>query len=218
MSSALILLTGHREAPYLIDYIRGYSTTLPIIHANDLEDLERECLPGRVLIAFCTAVIVPAALLDRLDRPAFNFHPGPPTYPGRHPESFAAYDGVIRFGATAHVMVPRVDEGPIVGVEWFDVPPETGQMMLADLAFQATLRLFAKLAPIMALSAQPLKPIDERWSGRKTSRRDYDRMTDLPLNIDAVEFDRRLRSFGEDPETRITVTLHGRRFILEQEV
>ena len=66
MSSALILLTGHREAPYLIDYIRGYSTTLPIIHATDLEDLERECLPGRVLIAFCTAVIVPAALLDRL--------------------------------------------------------------------------------------------------------------------------------------------------------
>ena len=135
MSSALILLTGHREAPYLIDYIRGYSTTLPIIHATDLEDLERECLPGRVLIAFCTAVIVPAALLDRLGRPAFNFHPGPPTYPGRHPESFAAYDGVIRFGATAHVMAPRVDEGPIVGVEWFDVPPETGQMMLADLAF-----------------------------------------------------------------------------------
>ena len=134
------------------------------------------------------------------------------------PKSFAAYDGVIRFGATAHVMVPRVDEGPIVGVEWFDVPPETGQMMLADLAFQATLRLFAKLAPIMALSAQPLKPIDERWSGRKTSRRDYDRMTDLPLDIDAVEFDRRLRSFGEDPETRITVTLHGRRFILEQEI
>ena len=85
MSSALILLTGHREAPYLIDYLRGYSTTLPIIHATDLEDLERECRPGRVLIAFCTAVIVPAALLDRLERPAFNFHPGPPTYPGRQP-------------------------------------------------------------------------------------------------------------------------------------
>ena len=158
MSSDLILLTGHREAPYLIDYIRGYSTTLPIIHATDLEDLERECLPGRVLIAFCTAVIVPASLLDRLGRPAFNFHPGPPTYPGRHPESFAAYDGVSRFGATSHVMVPRVDEGPIVGVEWFDVPPETGQMMLADLAFQATLRLFARQAPIMALSTQPMKP------------------------------------------------------------
>ena len=72
MSSALILLTGHREAPYLIDYIRGYSTTLPIIHATDLEDLERECLPGRVLIAFCTAVIVPAALLDRLGRPGLQ--------------------------------------------------------------------------------------------------------------------------------------------------
>ena len=65
---------------------------------------------------------------------------------------------------------------------------------------------------------QPMKPIAERWSGRKTCRRDYDRMTDLPPDIDAAEFDRRLRSFGEDPETRITVTLHGRRFVLEQEV
>ena len=35
-------------------------------------------------------------------------------------------------------------------------------------------------------------------------------MTDLPLDIDAAEFERRLRSFGEDPETQITVTLHGR--------
>jgi methionyl-tRNA formyltransferase len=42
-------------------------------------------------------------------------------------------------------------------------------------------------------------------------------MTDLPLDIDAVELERRLRSFGEDPETQMTVTLHGRRFILEQE-
>lgn len=217
MASALILLTGHREAPYLIDYLRGYSDTLPIHHVTDHEDLERECLPGRVLIAFCTAVIVPRHLLDRLGRPAFNFHPGPPTYPGRSPESFAVYDGATRFGATSHVMAPRVDEGPIVGVEWFDVPPGTGQMGLADLAFQATLRLFARQAPIMALSSQPMKVLDVRWSGRKTRRSDYDRMTDLPADIDAVEFERRLKAFGEDPETRITVTLHGRRFLLEQE-
>jgi methionyl-tRNA formyltransferase len=218
MASALILLTGYREAPYLIDYLRGYSDTLPIHHVTDLEDLDRECLPGRVLIAFCTAVIVPKPLLDRLGRPAFNFHPGPPTYPGRSPESFAAYDGVTRFGATSHIMAPRVDEGPIVGVEWFDVPPETGQMTLADLAFQATLRLFARQAPIMALSSQPMKVLDIQWSGRKTSKRDYDLMTDLAPDIGAAELARRLRAFGEDPETSITVTLHGHRFVLRHEV
>ena len=33
MSSALILLTGHREAPYLIDYLREYAREKPEIVA-----------------------------------------------------------------------------------------------------------------------------------------------------------------------------------------
>ena len=77
---------------------------------------------ARRLIAFCTSVIVPAEVLDAVMAPAYNFHPGPPTYPGSHVASFAIYDGADMFGATAHEMAAKVDSGPIVGVEWFQVP------------------------------------------------------------------------------------------------
>ena len=70
----------------------------------------------------------------------------------------------------------------------------------------------------MALSSMPMKVLDIAWSGRKTTQRDYNLMTEFPPGIDAAEFERRLAAFGEDPETRITVTLHGRRFVLQQEV
>lgn len=46
MASALILLTGHREAPYLTDYLRGYSDTLPIHHVTDHEDLNGNACPA----------------------------------------------------------------------------------------------------------------------------------------------------------------------------
>ncbi|HIM24292.1 MAG TPA: hypothetical protein EYM29_01570, partial [Rhodospirillales bacterium] len=43
----------------------------------------------RRLIAFSTSVIVPKAILDGLETPAYNFHPSPPTYPGSHATNFS---------------------------------------------------------------------------------------------------------------------------------
>ena len=86
----------------------------------------------RRLTAFLTSVIVPKAILDGLEIPAYNFHPGPSTYPGSHAASFALYDGVEHFGATAHVMEEKVDCGPIVAAEWF-VVPEGARLMDLEL-------------------------------------------------------------------------------------
>ena len=76
----------------------------------------------RRLIVFSTSVIVTKAILDGLETPAYNFHPGPSPYPDSHAASFALYDGVEHFGATAHVMEEKVDCGPIVAAEWLVVP------------------------------------------------------------------------------------------------
>lgn len=217
MPEHIVLLTGDREAPHLIRYLHSHRAGLRIDHAAACGQLDGLCRPGTLLIAFLTCEIVPAALLDRLGRPAYNFHPGPPTCPGRYPESFAAYRGDTRFGATAHVMVPRVDEGPIVGVEWFDVPPGTGQLALGDLAYAASVRLLGRLGRRLALDDEPLPTLPVSWSGGKTTLAQYDALREIAPGIDADEFARRLRGFGDNREAPLFVTLHGRRFALVPE-
>lgn len=218
MPREIVLLTGAREAPYLSDFLRRYSAELRISHAESRDELAVALHPRRAgvrLVAFCTSVVVPADLLGEIDCGAYNFHPGPPTHPGRHPASFAIYEGAARFGATAHEMRPAVDSGPIVGVEWFDMPPTPRLSQLEGLTYEASLRLFAALAPALAREDAKLATVATGWSGRKSAQRDFDAMCVLPLDIDPAELDRRQRAFADGLEGSLRINVHGRIFRIE---
>lgn len=213
----IVLLTGTREAPHLTDFLKRQNPALTVTHVETRDDLVCACYPPRPaarLIAFCTSTVVPGDILETFAGRGYNFHPGPPNYPGRHPASFAIYEGARRFGVTAHEMLPRVDSGPIVGVEWFEMPATPRLSELEGLSFEAAVRLFMQLGPRLTTSATPLPRLDEQWSGWKSRQSDFDRMCALPLDIGAEEMDRRVRAFADGMPGALYVTLHGRRFAI----
>jgi len=213
--SRFILLTGTFEAqllqPHLVQIARG----IDVVHAESYgqltEAIDQNPQHTR-LLAFCTAVIVPSRILDRLPGPSYNIHPGPPSYPGRHPESWGAYDGATRFGATLHEMAPRVDEGAIIDVEWTDIPPNSGQTGVGLAAFRAALRVFARWADRLLHDIGPLPRSTHEWSGRKTTHAQLEAMCRVTPDIDPIEFERRRRSFAEQAGSKMSVDLHGREF------
>jgi methionyl-tRNA formyltransferase len=215
---ASLLLLSHSElAPPLADALRRHNPALVIVCVSDGAQLGNAFdTAGRFdrLVAFCTETIVSAAQLAALGGPAYNFHPAPPAYPGSHPASFAIYDGVTRFGATAHEMAVRVDSGPIVDVEWFDVAPGSGVLALEDKAGEAAARLFWRLAPMLAQCAEPLPVGDDRWGARKTTKKDFRAMGVIDPSISAEEFERRWRAFAVRDPSILQLALHGRRFVL----
>jgi methionyl-tRNA formyltransferase len=138
-------------------------------------------------------------VLDRLGYGAYNFHPGPPSFPGWAPAHFALYARATQFGATAHVMTARVDEGSIVGVEMFSIPPGSSVASLEGMAYARISYLFWTLANAFATSSKPLPVLPLRWSSKKSTRRDYAALCDVPLDITRDELDHRIEVFGEDP-------------------
>jgi methionyl-tRNA formyltransferase len=161
-------------------------------------------------VGFCTAVIVPSATLDALGFGAYNFHPGPPAYPGWMPAAFAAYDGVTEFGATAHTMSARVDEGSIIAVDTFPVAPSVTRTELARRAYLALLGVFRRLAPALATRGAPLPGLPLVWGQRKTTRAQFASLCDIPFTIDKAELLRRVNGFGAGDGFSVpTVWLHG---------
>jgi methionyl-tRNA formyltransferase len=159
--------------------------------------------------------VVPGAVLDALGHGAYNFHPGPPDYPGWAPAHFALYDGATTFGATAHVMARQVDSGPIVGVEPFVIPGGVDVRGLEQLAFVRLARLFWRMARDIAREAGPLPPLPISWSGTRSTRRMYADMCRIPGDVEASELARRIRAFHDDFRgIPLTVSLHGVRFQL----
>jgi methionyl-tRNA formyltransferase len=219
MFDTIILLTGPAEEVALSALLRRHNPLLSVRRADTLAELEaltpRELSRAR-LIGFLTPVVVPARILDALGYGAYNFHPGPSNYPGWVPCHFATYDGAKTFGVTAHVMVARVDAGPIVGHEVFDIPPDTGVIGLETLAMVRLAQLFWTLAKALATQPEPLTELPVRWSGRKTTRRIYDSLCDISAGIAKDELDRRLAVFGAGHfGVMPTIRLHGHRFRYE---
>lgn len=211
----IVLLTGPIEAAALAGVLRIRNPRIDVRHAATLAELESltgDELARARLIAFSTDIIVPPRILDALGFGAYNFHLGPPDYPGWCPAPFAVYDGAATFGVTAHSMLASVDSGPIVGVELFAVPPGTTVAWLEQMAFVVLARLFWTLAEPLTQSAA-LAELPLSWSGAKSTRQLYQNLRDVPATVSKNELDRRVAVFaGGETGADLYITLHGHRF------
>jgi methionyl-tRNA formyltransferase len=183
---------------------------------RELLDLPPDLLAGARLVGLTTDVVVPAERLRRLGCGAYNFHPGPPEFPGWDSIRFALYEGSLDFGATAHVMTERVDEGAIVGVRRCRIRENPAYADYQSEMVKALLGLIAELAPALG-SAEGPQPTGVPW-GRVRRRADAAALCAIPPDIDPAELSRRIAAFGSgEIALRPTVTLHGARFVYAQD-
>jgi methionyl-tRNA formyltransferase len=216
MFDTIILLTGAVEQAVLAAALIGHNAALTVHWAASADDLTRfdaATLARSRLVGFATPVIVPPHVLDALGFGAYNFHPGPPAYPGWAPAHFALYEGAAEFGVTVHAMAARVDSGPIVEAVHFPVPAGIGVQGLEGLAYGHLARLFWQLAKYLATRTEPLPHAALQWGRRMYSRRTYRAICDIPLDISKEELDRRLRVFGGNHwGMSPAINLHGVEF------
>ena len=216
MFDTIILLSGEVEQSVLPHALRGHNpqlTVIPVRTQVDLDRLDSHLLRRSRLIAFVTPVIVPADILHRLGYGAFNFHPGPPDYPGWAPAHFALYHRASEFGATAHIMVEQVDAGPILDVARFPIPADISVFGLEGMAYAHLAQLFWRMAQSLATEEAPPPPLPIQWGTKKYSRRLYRTICDIPLDIAKDEFDRRIKVFGGNHfGIAPTIHLHGVEF------
>ncbi|HYH21846.1 MAG TPA: formyltransferase family protein [Azospirillum sp.] len=220
MAPNVVVLTEPKYSIVLLSIIEHFEPRAQVRFLFTAEDLGNYfAKPAEItrFIAFFTPVMVPAATLERIGSPAYNIHPGPPAYPGRYPVAFALYDGVRRFGATAHVMTARVDSGPIVAVAEFDVEDGADLDWLNARTYKAALKLFMHLCPALLRTTAPLPTSSIRWSERRSTRATLQAMCEIPPDIAPEELERRLRAFSLVAPEPFRLTLHGRRFRLVPE-
>jgi methionyl-tRNA formyltransferase len=175
MLDTIVLLTGPVEQPVLGSILRRHNPALAIRPAATLAEivaLAPALLNRARLVAFCTDVIVPLQMLDRLRFGAYNFHPGSPDFPGWGCAHFAVHQEATEFGATAHVMIEKVDAGPIIGVELFRIPPRTTVTGLEKMAYARLAQMFRRLAA--RWQRRPRRWRRLRWSGAERSARAAD--------------------------------------------
>ena len=86
----------------------------PFPEINSIEGID-------YVMSFSSQWIIPESVLSLARYASLNFHPGSPEYPGIGCTNFALYERETAFGVTCHHMHSKVDTGPIVKVNRFDI-------------------------------------------------------------------------------------------------
>jgi methionyl-tRNA formyltransferase len=158
--------------------------------ASTLDELRALPYFGRLLICYQTGVIIPPDILEVTA--AYNFHGGPPEYPGRDPHHWAIYDGAREFGVTCHRMSAKVDAGDILFVRRFPIEGMT-VWQVRKRAEALLLGLFWVALP--SLLDGTAEPCGETWGPVTYRRRDMLDLCRIGPDVPPEEVARRRNAF-----------------------
>jgi methionyl-tRNA formyltransferase len=194
----IIVMSQNSYGDQIIDCLKRHSpgtSFLKIIELAELNLIQKKYLKDSRLISFSSKNILSEDFLRRLGHGAYNIHPGPPTYPGWAPFSFALYNREKSYGVTLHEMTKEVDAGLIVDVIQFPIDSDMVQAHLENLALGGSMQMIEKWA--YELVREPaLRTAHLTWNPKRNTQSDFKKMCIIDIKMTKVEFHRRLKAFG----------------------
>ncbi len=201
----------HRLADQIRTRVRD---NFEILAEVDKESLQTEealaMLKPDWVFSFLSPIILRGALLEF---PNVNFHPAPPSFPGRGAASYALYEKSPTYGATAHRMIREVDAGEIYKVRYFELKESDTCDRVFERAEDLCLDLFQDI--VQAIDSKTLKPCSEKWTRKATKRKDFERWMVLDIN-DKDDFERKIRAAKHPSYKGPYIYVHGHRFCFDE--
>ncbi|MGD8455157.1 MAG: formyltransferase family protein [Anaerolineales bacterium] len=170
---------------------------------------------GDYIISYLSRWVVPATLLERAEKAAFNFHPASPDYPGIGCNNFALYENATEYGVTCHHMEAKVDTGAIIAVKRFPVHLSDDVASLLTRTYEHQLELFFEIVGGIA-SGQPLPSSQEKWTRKPFTRQEFNQLFVITPDMSEEEITRRIRA-TRYKHWRPYVVLGGHTFELADE-
>ena len=148
---------------------------------------------GQIIISYKSRWIIPKNLLDKAKEVAINFHPASPDYPGIGCVNFALYENAKEYGSTCHHMNPKVDTGDIIKVVKFPIYPSDNVETLLTRTYEHQLILFYEMIDYL-YSGKSLPKSNEKLTREPLSRKDFDELNKIQIDMDSSEIKRRIRA------------------------
>ena len=194
-----------------------------VLSKNRSEHLPEETndWSGEYIICFRSYLLLPKSLLKRASIAAVNFHPGPAEYPGSGCLNWALYDNADTYGATAHIMDEKIDNGAIIECRRFPILKEDNVTTLLARAHLTTFNLLVDTTTGLAQEGKSFLDYklessrSEKWTGKAKKMSEIDKLQVVSPNCSKEELERLIRS-TYTPDFPPEIHLHGYKFVLKE--
>ena len=120
MKLLLIINCKHKVSKQLIKFLKLKKISFDFID-SDIEKKIQISKNYDYLISFLNTIYISKSVRKKIKINSFNFHPGPPEFPGFGCYNFALLNKVNSYGSTIHVINDKFDSGKIVNVKKFKI-------------------------------------------------------------------------------------------------
>lgn len=163
------------------------------------------------LISYISTWIVPKVVLEKTKRWNINFHPGSPEYPGIGCFNFAIFELAKQFGATAHIMEPKVDIGEIIGVKRFSMAEEETVESLSLKTYSALLSLYKDIISYVVAN-DSLPHSSETWKRIPFKRSELEELATIKSDMSEEEINHKIRATYYPGKPAPYLEIHGHKF------
>ena len=176
---------------------------------------------GEYIICFRSYLLLPKSLLNRASIAAVNFHPGPVEYPGSGGLNWALYDNADTYGATAHIMDEKIDNGAIIECRRFPLLKDDNVTTLLARAHLTTFNLLVDITTGLARDGKTFLDYkleasqSEKWAGKAKKMSEIDKLQVVSPSSTKEELERVIRA-TYTPDFPPEIHLHGYKFVLKE--
>lgn len=137
--------------------------------------------------------------LLKTKKAAINFHPATPEYRGFAPTNYAIFNSELNYGCTAHIMVEKLDSGPIISVIRFRISKEKSLEKILLKTHNYQLKQFKILISKIAKKEENLFKFiqiskKEKWKNKIKTKRDIDKFYEINLKQSQIKIINQLRA------------------------
>jgi len=195
----------HRELFPVIDIAQKYE--LPLLTASDRHELDevvrQNTFTSRVGVLVDYGIIVSQDVLNSFEFGVINSHFSIlPEWRGADPITFSILSGQQQTGVSLMLLVPRMDEGPLIAYSEYNLPPTITTPELTDDLIEISNALLERTLPgylAGAIDPQPQTITKRQVSySRKLTKNDGT----LDWQKTAEELEREVRAFAGWPKSR----------------
>ena len=172
------------------------------------------------VFCFRSHIILKRNFIKKIKIAAINFHPGPPSYRGIGCINYALFDGVKKYGSTAHLIEnEEIDKGKIIDFVEFKIKKKDNLKKLLDRTYKSMFVQAKKIIDQLVVDDENLKILIKRniqvkWSNKINSFKDLNKFYEISLNYDKIELQRKIKATNIG-KFKPYIIFHGKKFLYE---
>jgi len=215
MRLLLIINYKHKVSKQLIKFLKFKKIAFDYIDSSEKKKIKIS-KNYDYLISFLNSMYINKSVRKKIKINSFNFHPGPPEYPGFGCYNFALLDQVNFYGSTIHMINNKFDSGKIVGVKKFKITSK--KCNLEKLIRKTHENIFKQAKNFINVIQNKKLKIEEniKWRRKAYTKKEFDIAREIKLSDSKKTVLKKIKAFSYKSYESVYLNIKGVKFELKK--